>query len=163
MGNKRSLNKVILVGNVGKEPEIRHIPNLDKSVAKFSLATTETYMDKNNEFKDITEWHNVVVWGKWQVQKVEKSVTKGTMVLVEGKIKSRKWEDKETGNTRSMTEIVSQDLVILSSRNQSGNYQQNQNYSAGNDFDKGKNNKNQTPPSYDVDSDIPYDEESDPF
>ena len=88
MANKRSLNRVILVGNVGRDPEITHIPSLAKDVAKFSMATTEVFMDKKtNQFQDHTEWHNVVAWG-WTAKKIERDIHKGSLVLVEGKIKT---------------------------------------------------------------------------
>jgi len=159
MGDKRSLNKVILIGNLGQDPEIRHIPSLDKTVAKFTMATTETYVDKNNAFQDVTEWHNVVVWGKWQVQKVEKNLNKGTLVLVEGKIKTRKWQDKETNATRSKTEIQAQNVVLLR-KPEGDNAGGNQN--RGNQAPSPGSSEDPSPPVYDVDSDIPYDE-SDPF
>ena len=157
MGNKRSLNRVILIGNVGQNPEVRHIPSLDKNVAKFSLATTETYLDKNNTFQDITEWHNIVVWGKWQVQKVERSVTKGTMVMVEGKITTRKWQDKETNATRRLTEIMAQDVVILKKSDEKSTEEGTKSA-----YPDNSNAENQAPPVYDIDSDVPSDE-SDPF
>lgn len=158
MADKRSLNKVILIGNVGQNPEIRHIPSIDKDVAKFSLATTETFVDKNNVFQDSTEWHNIVVWGKWQVQKVEKNITKGTMVMIEGKIKTRKWQDKDSNATRSKTEIMAQNVVIL----KKSDSETNNTYQGSNNSPSDDQSKNQAPPSYDIDSDIPYDE-SDPF
>ena len=157
MGDKRSLNRVILIGNVGQDPELRHIPSLDKTVAKFSLATTETYVDKDNNFQDVTEWHNIVVWGKWQVQKVEKNVTKGSLLLIEGKIKTRKWQDKESNATRSRTEIQAQNVVPLRRpEGESGGGSRNTGSAPGGKSEEG------SPPSYDVESDIPYDE-SDPF
>jgi single-strand DNA-binding protein len=156
MGNKRSLNRVILIGNVGQNPEVRHIPSLDKNVAKFSLATTETYLDKNNTFQDVTEWHNVVVWGKWQVQKVERNVSKGAMVMVEGKITTRKWQDKESNATRRLTEIIAQDVVILRKADDKGAETGAKNAYPDNNYE------NQAPPVYDIDSDVPPDE-SDPF
>jgi single-strand DNA-binding protein len=158
MGDKRSLNRVILIGNVGQDPELRHIPSLDKTVAKFSLATTETYVDKDNNFQDVTEWHNIVVWGKWQVQKVEKNVTKGSLLLIEGKIKTSKWQDKESNATRSRTEIQAQNVIPLRRPEGEGG---TGGRTAGATPGKGKSEED-APPSYDVDSDIPYDE-SDPF
>ncbi len=112
MANKRSLNRVILIGNVGKDPEITHIPNLDKDVAKFRMATTEVFMDKaTNQFQDITEWHSIVAWG-YNAKKIERDVSKGTMVLVEGKIKTRKWKD-QNNQDRWTTEIQADSVTVL--------------------------------------------------
>lgn len=157
MAEKRSLNKVILIGNVGRDPEIR-TTGTGSELAKFSLVTNEVFLDKNNTWQESAEWHDIVVWGKWQVQKVQKHVTKGTMVMIEGKIKTSKWQDKESNATRSKTEIVSQNVVVLKkSESEAGNTHQDDNSPP----DDGPA-KSQAPPSYDIDSDVPYDE-SDPF
>lgn len=118
MSHVRSMNRVILVGRVGRDPEITHIPSLEKDVAKFGLATSEGYMDKSNQWKEMTEWHNIVAWGGL-VQKIERSVGKGDMVLVEGKIKTRKWQDKDNQERRS-TEIYVDNLVVLDRVNRGG-------------------------------------------
>lgn len=103
---------MILIGNCGKDPEITHVPSLDKDVAKFSLATNEVFMDKNtNQFQEQTEWHNIVAWG-WTAKKVERSVKRGGLVLVEGKIKTRKWQDKN-GQDRWTTEIMADSITSL--------------------------------------------------
>lgn len=164
MGHVRSLNRVILVGRVGRDPEITHIPSLEKDVAKFSIATTEGYMNKNNEWKDITEWHNIVAWG-WNAKKVEKNVNRGAMVLIEGKIKSRKWKDKNDQD-RKTTEIHVDNLVVLEKSNSDNMTKRNQ------EVDHNQNNEDPfssqsdvgSIPSVDVNSDIPYDEsDGDPF
>jgi single-strand DNA-binding protein len=111
LANKRSLNKVILIGNVGRDPEITHIPNLSKDVAKFSLATTEVYKDKAGQFQESTEWHNIVAWG-FVAQRVERSVKKGCMVMVEGRLRTRKWQDRDGKDQRS-TEIHADTVVVL--------------------------------------------------
>lgn len=115
-----SVNKVILIGNLGKDPEVRHLEN-GAVVANFSIATSETYLDKaTNERKEITDWHNIVVW-RGLAEVVEKYVRKGTKVYVEGKLKTRQWQDAE-GNTRYTTEIVADNLTMLSRADQvSGN------------------------------------------
>ncbi|MCP5046795.1 MAG: single-stranded DNA-binding protein [bacterium] len=119
MANRRSLNRVILIGNVGRDPEITHIPSLDRDVAKFSIATTEVFMDKStNQFQDVTEWHNIVAWG-WAAKKVERSVSRGSMVLVEGKIKTRKWKDKNDQD-RWSTEIHADTVTPLDRSNREG-------------------------------------------
>ncbi len=110
------INKVILVGNVGKDPEIKHIPN-GTAVAQFSLATSETYKDKNGAKTTQTEWHNIVLW-RGLAEVAEKYVKKGDPLYIEGKIRSRSYEDKD-GNKRYITEIVGDTMQMLG-RKQSG-------------------------------------------
>lgn len=102
---------MILIGNVGRDPEITHIPNLAKDVAKFGLATTEVYKDKNGQFQESTEWHNIVAWS-FAAQKVERSVKKGCMVLIEGRLRTRKWQDRD-GKDQRTTEIHADSVVVL--------------------------------------------------
>lgn len=104
-----SLNKVILIGNVGKDPEVRFV-GTDK-VANFTLATTETWKDRNGEKKENTEWHNIVVWRN-SADVVEKYVKKGSQLYVEGKLTTRKWKD-QSGNERYTTEIQAQSIQLL--------------------------------------------------
>lgn len=107
-----SVNKVILIGNLGKDPEVRHLEN-GAVVANFPLATSESYTDRNSGQKvENTDWHDIVVW-RGLAEVVEKYVKKGTKVYVEGKLKKRSWQDKE-GNTRYTTEVVADELTILS-------------------------------------------------
>lgn len=120
MANKRSLNRVILLGNVGKEPEVNHVTSLDRDVAKFSLATTEVYLDKkDNKWKDTTQWHNIVAWG-YLAQKVEKKVKSGTMLAIEGKVTYRKWKDKHDQD-RWKTEIVADSISVIENGKKNGN------------------------------------------
>jgi len=108
------INKVILVGNLGKDPEVRHLEG-GSTVASFSLATSESYTDRRtNEKITQTEWHNVVAWRK-TAEFVEKYLSKGRQVYVEGKLKTRNWTDKE-GLTRYTTEIVADTVQPLGSR-----------------------------------------------
>ena len=107
-----SVNKVILIGNLGKDPEVRHLEN-GATVANFPIATSESYNDRNTgERREITDWHDIVVW-RGLAEVVEKYVRKGTKIYVEGKLKKRSWQDKE-GNTRYSTEVVADELTILS-------------------------------------------------
>ncbi len=107
-----SVNKVILIGNLGKDPEIRKIDN-GVSVASFPLATSETYTDKaTGSKKEITDWHDIVLW-RGLAELAEKYLHKGTKIYVEGRLKKRSWQDKE-GNTRYTTEVVGDNLTILS-------------------------------------------------
>jgi len=106
-----SVNKVILIGNLGKDPEVRRLEN-GTVVASFPIATSESYVDKTtNEKRDITDWHNVVVW-RGLAEVVEKYVRKGSKLYVEGKLKSRSYQDKE-GITRYITEIVADEITML--------------------------------------------------
>ena len=104
------VNKVILVGNLGKDPEVRYLDS-GVAVANFSLATTENYKNKQGEKVSQTEWHNIVLW-RGLAEVAEKWLKKGSRVYVEGKIRSRKWEDKE-GNTRYTTEILADNMTML--------------------------------------------------
>lgn len=104
------VNKVILVGNLGKDPEVRYLDN-GVAVANFSLATTENYKNKSGDRVSQTEWHNIVLW-RGLAEVAEKYLKKGASVYVEGKIKTRKWEDKE-GNTRYNTEILADNMTML--------------------------------------------------
>ena len=112
-----SVNKVILIGNLGKDPEVRRLEN-GAIVASFSIATSETYTDRTTgERKDNTDWHNIVVW-RGLAEVVEKYVRKGQKVYVEGKLKTRSWTD-QAGATRYTTEVVADELTILTPRNDS--------------------------------------------
>lgn len=104
------INKVILVGNLGKDPEIMTFENGVKR-ASFSLATTESYKDKDNNWVEQTEWHNIVLW-RWLA---EKNLIKGDQIYVEGKLKTRSWDDQD-GNKRYITEVVADKVLKLSSR-----------------------------------------------
>ena len=104
------VNKVILIGNLGKDPEIRYLDN-GVAVANFSLATTENYKNKEGERVSQTEWHNIVLW-RGLAEVAEKWLKKGSSVYVEGKIRTRKWEDKD-GNIRYNTEILGDNMTML--------------------------------------------------
>jgi len=104
------INKVILVGNLGKDPEVRHLEG-GAVVAKFPLATSETYKTKDGQRVDQTEWHNIVMW-RGLAESAEKYLHKGTLVYIEGKIRTRSWEDKE-GHKRYATEIVADTMTML--------------------------------------------------
>lgn len=115
------VNKVILVGRLGKDPEVRTLQN-DSTVANFSIATTETYRDRQtNEKREQTEWHNIVVW-RGLAKIAEKYVKKGMMVYIEGKLRTRSWE--KDGITRYTTEVVADVMTMLSSSNNNNNNSQ---------------------------------------
>lgn len=109
----RSVNKAILVGRLGKDPELSYLPS-GQSVAKFTLATNRSYKDKNGDWKEETDWHNIVAWGKLG-ETVSQYLTKGRQVYVEGRIQNRTWEDRE-GKKRTSTDIVANDIVMLGGR-----------------------------------------------
>ena len=107
------VNKVILIGNLGKDPDVRALESGAK-VANFPLATTESYKNKNGERVDITEWHNIVLW-RGLADVAENYLKKGNQVYIEGKIRTRSWEDKE-GNKRYTTEILADNMTMLGGR-----------------------------------------------
>ena len=106
-----SLNRALLIGNVGNDPEVRYLNNEQGKFTSFRLATTERYKDRNGDVKENTEWHQIVAWGK-MADIVEKFVKKGSQLYVEGKITTRKWTDKD-GNDRFTTEIRAEGIQIL--------------------------------------------------
>jgi single-strand DNA-binding protein len=110
----KSVNKVILIGNLGKDPEVKYTPS-GLPVAKFSLATNERYKDKSGEWQERTEWHNIVAWQRL-AEIVGEYVKKGSKLYIEGRIQTSSWEDKQSGEKKYRTEIVAQDLVLLSGR-----------------------------------------------
>lgn len=118
------VNKVILVGHLGKDPEVRHLEG-GITVASFSLATTERITNKSGERQDLTEWHNIVVW-RGLADVAEKYLKKGSHIYLEGKIRSRSWDDKE-GVKRYTTEIVADTFTMLGKRDDNANSYNSQN------------------------------------
>ena len=108
-----SLNKAMLIGNVGRDPEVRYLDGNsgNAKVATFTLATTERYRDRNGETRENTEWHNIVAWRN-TADVVERFVKKGTQLYIEGRIRTRSWDD-QTGNKRYTTEIIADTLQLL--------------------------------------------------
>ena len=106
-----SVNKVILVGRLGKDPEIRSTPN-GNNVAKFSLATDDRYTDKSGEKQERTEWHNIVAWGKL-AEICGQYLKKGKLIYIEGSIRTDSWDDKETGQKKYRTEIWANQMQML--------------------------------------------------
>ena len=154
------LNKVILIGNVGSDPDIRTMPNGGR-VANFSLATSEYWTDKNGQRQSRTEWHKIVIYSENLVKLVEKAVHKGSKLYIEGMIKSRKYTSQQDGIERVIVEIVLQGfdhtIKLLSPRPSEGNN--------GGDYAKDEGNYNSeeseqqaTPAdaSQDADDDIPF-------
>src|SRR6202171_1171666 len=108
-----SVNKVILIGRLGRDPETRYTGG-GQAVANFSVATDETYKDRNGERQKRTEWHKIVVWGK-QAEIAQQYLKKGSLIFLEGRIQSREWQDKE-GQKRTSFEIVASNFRMLGSR-----------------------------------------------
>ncbi len=106
-----SLNKVILIGNVGKDPETRMFDN-NSSVSRFSLATSERYKDKQGNVQENTEWHNIVCW-RGLSEIVDKYVKKGNRLYIEGKIRTNSWVDKNTNEKKYSTDIIADNVIIL--------------------------------------------------
>ena len=111
------VNKAILVGNLGRDPELRHTPN-GQAVANFTLATSESWTDKSGERQERTEWHRIVVWGR-QAEMCAQYLSKGRTVYVEGRIQTREWEDKE-GAKRYTTEINASSVNFIGPRTDGG-------------------------------------------
>jgi single-strand DNA-binding protein len=109
----RGVNRVMLIGNLGKDPDIQFLEG-SICVAKFSLATTETYKDRNGKLISQTEWHTIVLW-RGLAELAQKYLHKGSLVYIEGRLKTRSWEDKE-GNKKFATEIVGDNLIMLDKR-----------------------------------------------
>jgi single-strand DNA-binding protein len=109
----RGVNRVMLIGNLGKEPDLQYLEG-NIAVAKFPLATTETYKDRNGALASQTEWHTIVLW-RGLAELAQKYLHKGSLVYIEGRIRTRNWEDKDK-NRRSSTEILGDNLVMLDKR-----------------------------------------------
>ena len=115
----RGINKVILIGHLGQDPEVRSMP-YGGSVANLRLATTESWRDKQTgENKEATEWHTVVVFGR-TAEVAQQYLRKGSQVFIEGRLRTRKWQDKSTGADRYSTEIVANDMQMLGGRGEGG-------------------------------------------
>ena len=110
----KSVNKVILIGNLGKDPEVKYTPS-GMPVAKFTLATNERFKDKDGQWQDRTEWHNIVAFQRL-AEIVGEYLKKGGKCYVEGRLSTSSWDDKETGQKKYRTEIIANDLVLLSGR-----------------------------------------------
>ena len=154
-----SVNKVILLGNLGRDPEIRSTQSGSK-MATFSIATSKRWKDKNTqEQKDKTSWHNIVVFGDGLVDIIEKYVKKGSKIYIEGELQTRKWQDQD-GNDRYTTEVILQgfnsNLTLLDSRNANTNIEDqpiNTDQTTSN-FEKPTSLKNSD--SSESDDDIPF-------
>ncbi|HSC81264.1 MAG TPA: single-stranded DNA-binding protein [Chitinolyticbacter sp.] len=128
-----SLNKVLLIGNLGRDPETRFLPS-GGAVCNFSIATTERFKDKQGQQQEKTEWHNIVMYNRL-AEIAGEYLKKGSSVYIEGRIQTRKWQDKQTGADRYTTEIVADQMQMLSGRGGGGG-QQGGSYGGGDDFNQ---------------------------
>ena len=146
-----SVNRVILVGRLGKDPEIRSIPS-GTSVAKFSLATDERFTDKNGEKQERTEWHNVVAWGKL-AEICGQYLRKGKLVYIDGSIRTESWDDKETGVKKYRTEIIAKDMQMLEKK---GDDEGGYGGGGGGGYRKPASSGAPAGPSMDDDDEVPF-------
>ncbi len=114
----KSVNKVILIGNLGKDPEVKYTPS-GMAVANFTLATNERYKDKEGNWQDKTEWHNLVAFQR-TAEIIGEYLKKGRSVYVEGKLQTRSWDDKESGQKKYRTEVLVNDVVLLGGGREGG-------------------------------------------
>lgn len=114
----RGVNRVMLIGNLGKDPDVQHLEG-NIAVAKFPLATTETYKDRSGKLISQTEWHTVVLW-RGLAELAQKYLHKGSLIYVEGRLRTRSWEDKD-GNKKFATEVVGDNLIMLDKRGEGHN------------------------------------------
>jgi single-strand DNA-binding protein len=142
----RGVNKVILIGNLGKDPEIRYTTG-GQAVANFTIATSDSYTNKDGEKQENTEWHKIVAWGRL-AEICGEYLTKGRMVYIEGSLRTRSWEDKE-GNTRWTTEVVARSMEMLSSQGSRSESPSKDSSSAEGDFEIADD-------SFSTDDDIPF-------
>jgi single-strand DNA-binding protein len=143
------VNKVILVGRLGADPELKSVGN-SQSVARLSVATSETWVDKNNQKQERTEWHRVVVWGR-QAENCGKHLTKGRQVYVEGRLQTRSWEDQQ-GQKKYATEIVATTVQFLGAGGAERGEQQSTTRASGGDFAQDFGPE----PSFDNSDEIPF-------
>ena len=114
----KSLNKVTLIGNLGRDPELSYTTS-GVAVARFSVATGERWKDDSGNVQERTEWHNIVAWRKL-AEICGQYLKKGSKVYIEGKLQTRSWDDKNTGTKRYATEIIANDLIMLDARGEGG-------------------------------------------
>jgi single-strand DNA-binding protein len=114
----KSVNKVTLLGTLGRDPEVKYTPS-GTAVAKFSMATNDRYKDKDGNWQDRTEWHNIVAWQR-TAEIIGEYVKKGDRLYLEGKLQTSSWEDKQSGEKKYRTEIVVNDIVLIGGKRDGG-------------------------------------------
>ena len=126
---EKSLNKVTLIGRLGKDPEVSYTPS-GTAVAKFSMATSERWKDEQGALQERTEWHNIVAWTKL-AEICGQYLKKGSKIYAEGRIQTRSWDDKNTGTKRYMTEVIMNDMVMLDGKPDGGSSSSSASANAG--------------------------------
>lgn len=155
----RSVNKVILIGHLGKDAEVRYTPN-GVAVASFSIATNERFKDKDGNWQDRTEWHNVVAWQR-TAEIAGEYLKKGRQVYIEGKLQTRSWDDKQSGEKKYRTEVVITDMVLLGGGAREGEgagagAQRSRPAAAANSMDQRGPDYDSAPGTQITDEDIPF-------
>ncbi len=149
-----NLNKVMLIGRTGKDPEINYVKE-DVPLARFSMATNESYKTKDGDWRDITEWHNILAW-RHNAKMCENNLRKGMLIFVEGKLQTRQWEGQD-GVKRYTTEIVAEQIKILEKKQEGGAPLPDNEFPAETQNPKESTNKPQNKKTDDVDSFINQD------
>jgi single-strand DNA-binding protein len=149
-----SVNRVILVGRLGKDPEIRSTPG-GTSVAKFTIATDEKFTDRQGEKQERTEWHNIVAWGKL-AEICGQYLRKGKLVFIEGSLRTDSWEDKESGQKKYRTEIVAQNMQMLDRRGDEEGGGSSGYGGGGGYASNRKSSGSAPPPQMDDDEEVPF-------
>ena len=155
----KSVNKVILIGNLGKDPELKYTPS-GTPVAKFSLATNERFKDKEGQWQDRTEWHNITAWAR-TAEIASEYLKKGGKVYIEGRIRTDSWDDKQSGQKKYMTNIIGSEIILLGGRGEGAEHSggtRAAGASAGNNFDQSVPEAEHAPASASpiTDEDIPF-------
>ena len=157
----KSVNKVILIGNLGKDPEVKYTPQ-GTAVAKITLATNESYKDKAGQWQERTEWHNVVLWQR-MAEIAGEYLKKGSKVYIEGRLQTRSWDDKQTNQKKYMTEVVAGTMVLLGGRGEGGGpggpdeYSQDQPMRSAPRQQRPASAPASMPPAHDIgDDDVPF-------
>ncbi|GAA4301239.1 single-stranded DNA-binding protein [Compostibacter hankyongensis] len=148
----RGVNRVTLIGNLGRDPDVQFLEG-NIAVAKFSLATTETFKDRSGKLLTQTEWHTVVLW-RGLAELAQKYLHKGSLVYIDGRLRTRSWEDRE-GNKKYATEIVGDNLVMLDKRSE-GNYDMPGHHPGEEGEPGNKTDKDSSPPPEEHGDDLPF-------
>ncbi len=149
------INKVFLIGRLGKDPVVKHFDN-GGAIAEFSLATNESYKDKEGNWKDITDWHNIKMNNKFMAERAEKNLKKGMQVWIEGKIRTREYDDKD-GNKRRTTEIIVENFRMLDRKDGSeGGGSSYSSSSASSSSNSSMNEESPATTSSAADDDLPF-------
>ena len=149
----RGVNRVMLIGNLGKDPDVQVLEG-NIAVAKFSLATTETFKDRAGKLISQTEWHTVVLW-RGLAELAQKYLHKGSLVYIEGRLKTRSWEDKE-GNKKFATEVIGDNLIMLEKRGGEFNNTSGVHYRQTNTDEQERFDDESMPPLNDMHEGLPF-------